>query len=243
MPKTKKILIIVGCSQKKLPHPAPAIDLNQGQLFKSVKKVALQNQFDLKILSGKYGLLNPDEIIEPYNQKIKTKADVKRIQDLIKSKIVHIWRKYDIILTIMGKKYQEVLKPYLDNKFYIIFDKRGIGGYLSQVSHFSKLQTSQLLQEIRQFQQLECAEYLWSYWDFTIGEKYHEPNRPHTCTYCYFNKDICCSFSELYPELYYKAIRDYHSKIEKVQVSSKVNSMQEATLDHFFNTKLPIGDD
>ena len=131
----------------------------------------------------------------------------------------------------------------LDNKFYVVFDKRGIGGYLSRVYHFSKLQTSQLIQEIQQFQQLECAEHLWSYWDFAVGEKYHDPNLPHTCTYCYFNKDMCCSFSELYPELYHKAIRDYHNNAEKVQVSNKVNSIQKTTLDHFFKTKLPIKDD
>ncbi len=30
-----KILIIAGCSKKKLPEPAPASELNHGQLFKA----------------------------------------------------------------------------------------------------------------------------------------------------------------------------------------------------------------
>ena len=207
---TPKILIIAGCSQKKLPHPSPAIDPNQGQLFKSIKRIAFQNNFDLKILSGKYGLLEPNQVIAPYNQKIQTKADIRRIQNLIKNKISKVWRSYDLIITIMGKKYVEVLRPYLDSKFYVVFDRRGIGGYLSQVSHFSKLQTSQLLQAIIRFQIIECAEYLWSYWDFAIVDRYTDPNRPHTCTNCYFQKDNSCSFSELYPHLYQKHIRDYH---------------------------------
>ena len=181
-------------------------------------------------------------MISPYNQKIKTKADIKRIQELIKGKIDSVWRNYDLIITIMGKKYQQVLKPYFDNKFYVVFDKRGIGGYLSKISHFSKLQTSQLLQEIVQFRQFECAEYLWSYWDFAIGERYHDPNRPHTCINCYFQKQNMCSFSELYPNLYQRHIRDYHTILNarresyldsKEQEGSKLIYSQSTTLDLF----------
>ena len=237
---SKKILIIAGCSQKKLPHPAPAIDLNQGQLFRSIKKVAFQNHFDLKILSGKFGLLEPHQVIEPYNQKIKTKADIQRVQKLIKGKINIIWKSYDLIITIMGRKYQEVLKPFFDNKFYVVFDVRGIGGYLSKVSHFSRLQTSQLLQEIKEFQQLECSEYLWSHWNFAIGEKYTDSNHPHTCVNCYFQKETKCSFSELYPNLYQKHIRDLHiiSKNSNTiaQVHHKINPSPKITLDLFLKT-------
>jgi len=86
----KKILIIAGCSQKKSLDPACAIDLNQGQLFRGIKKLAFQNQFDLKILSGKHGLLEPDQIIEPYNQKIKTKADILRVREMINPRIAKI---------------------------------------------------------------------------------------------------------------------------------------------------------
>ncbi len=244
--KENRVLIIAGCSQKKLTHPAPAINLNQGQLFRSIKKVARQNYFDLKILSGKYGLLDPNEVIHPYNQEIRTKADIKRIQDLIKGKIDYIWRNYDLIITIMGRKYQQVMKPYFDNKFHVVFDKRGIGGYLSKVSHFSKLLTSQFLQEITQFRQFECAEYLWSYWDFAIGERYHDPNCPHTCINCYFQKDSVCSFSELYPNLYQKHIRDYHAILNarhensldnKEQIGRSLNYFQNTTLDLFLTEK------
>lgn len=49
MKKDKKIVIIAGCSKKKLSYPAPAIDLNQGQLFKAIKKLALKHDFDMKI--------------------------------------------------------------------------------------------------------------------------------------------------------------------------------------------------
>ncbi len=152
----KKILVIAGCSYKKLLNPAPAIDLNQGQLFKAIRKLTIQNNFDLKILSGKYGLLEPDQFIEPYNQKIKTRADIVRIREIINPKITQIWIDYDMIIVIMGKNYREVLKPFFNNKFYVVYDRRGIGGYKSLIANYLKLPTHQLLQELKKFQQLEC---------------------------------------------------------------------------------------
>ena len=83
----KKILVIAGCSKKKLSNPAPAIDLNQGQLFRSIRKLVIQNHFDLKVLSGKYGLLEPNEVIKPYNQMIKTKADIIRVRKMTSPRI------------------------------------------------------------------------------------------------------------------------------------------------------------
>lgn len=100
----KKILVIAGCSQKKSLNPACAIDLNQGQLFKGIKKLAFQNQFDLKILSGKYGLLEPDQIIEPYNQRIKTRADIFRVRELINPKITQITEKFFALFLIISLK-------------------------------------------------------------------------------------------------------------------------------------------
>ncbi|KKK42994.1 hypothetical protein LCGC14_1346110 [marine sediment metagenome] len=151
--------------------PAPAIELNQGQLFRSIKNLVAQNNFDLKILSGKYGILEPDQIIKPYNQKIKTQADIIREREEIIIKLCQIWRDYDIILVIMGGKYRQVIQPFFDNKFYVVFNKRGIGGYLSVVSRYRKLRTPQLLQDIAQFQILECSEFLWNRWYFNPFQK------------------------------------------------------------------------
>ena len=146
-----KVLVLAGCSQKKLNYPAPAIELNQGQLFRGIKKLTMSNNFDLKILSGKYGLLDSNEIIAPYNQKIRTKKDILRIRRRIFPKMLKTTEIYDLIIVIMGKNYREVIEPLFNDKFIIIYDKRGIGGYLSLISWFNKLQTDQLLKEIEKF--------------------------------------------------------------------------------------------
>ena len=146
-----KVLVLAGCSQKKLDYPAPAIELNQGQLFRGIKKLSISNNFDLKILSGKYGLLESNEVIAPYNQKIRTKKDILRIRRKIFPKMLKTIERYDLIIIIMGKNYREVVEPLFNDKFIIIYDKRGIGGYLSLISRFNKLHTNQLLNELEKF--------------------------------------------------------------------------------------------
>ncbi|KKN12075.1 hypothetical protein LCGC14_1020140 [marine sediment metagenome] len=146
-----KVLVLAGCSQKKLNYPAPAIELNQGQLFRGIKKLTMSNNFDLKILSGKYGLLDSNEIIAPYNQKIRTKKDILRIRRRIFPKMLKTTEIYDLIIVIMGKNYREVIEPLFNENFIIIYDKRGIGGYLSLISKFNKLPTNQLLKELEKF--------------------------------------------------------------------------------------------
>jgi len=149
--KIMKILVLTGCSQRKLCYPAPAIELNQGQLFRGIKKLARSNNFDLKILSGKYGLLDSNEIISPYNQKISTKKDILRIRRKSFPKLFRAIERYDLIIVIMGKNYREVIEPVFNDKFIVIYDKRGIGGYLSLISRFNKLHTTQLLKELEKF--------------------------------------------------------------------------------------------
>ncbi len=144
-------MIIAGCSQKKLNYPAPAIELNQGQLFKSIKKLAKSHNFDLKILSGKYGLLDSNQIISPYNQRIRVKKDVLRIRRIITPNLIKIHKDYDLIIVILGKKYLEVIEPLIDNKFLILYDRRGIGGYLYLFSKYNKLPKNQLLKELEKF--------------------------------------------------------------------------------------------
>jgi len=61
-----KNLIIIGCSAEKLKYKAPAKDLYTGVIFKKSLNLANRIGGDIYILSGLYGLVTPDTIIEPY---------------------------------------------------------------------------------------------------------------------------------------------------------------------------------
>ena len=144
----------------------------------------------------------------------------------------------------MGSKYREVLQPFFDNKFYVVFDKRGIGGYKQLVATYLKLPTHRVLKTIQKFQHIECSLYLWSIWDFTPNFTYIGPNRPHCCLYCCFQKENKCIFSEIYPRLYRKYQEDRvfitshshtnknkHKKIKTIR--SKLSSKQKTSLTDF----------
>ena len=131
----KKILVIAGCSSKKLLYAAPAKNLYQGTLFKKIKKLVTYNQLDFMILSAKYGIIHENDIIKPYNKTLKNKNDILKLRKKVIPKLKAIELNYDLIIIIMGKKYRDVLSPLFDdNKYKMIYDQRGIGGLTAKLN-------------------------------------------------------------------------------------------------------------
>ena len=64
------VVALVACSSRKLPRPAPARDLYQGQLFKAARAYVEARGWPWHILSARYGLVDPDLVLEPYDQPI-----------------------------------------------------------------------------------------------------------------------------------------------------------------------------
>ena len=62
-----KTVVLVGCGAEKLPAPAKAKDLYTGPLFKKARAYAEKFGDEWRILSAKYGLLDPERVIEPYD--------------------------------------------------------------------------------------------------------------------------------------------------------------------------------
>ncbi|WP_122053649.1 DUF6884 domain-containing protein [Vibrio sp. Evd11] len=75
----KKNTLIIACSNSKLPHVARAIDLYTGNVFQTLKRNTDSNpleDWNILILSGKHGLLEATELIEPYNQEVPGINDI-----------------------------------------------------------------------------------------------------------------------------------------------------------------------
>jgi len=143
-----KILLIHSCSSKKLNKPALVKDFYKGQLFGMLLKLAKNHSLDWIVISGKYGLLKPNDFIEPYDSKIKTKEDIERIKGLTIHKLKPMIENYDKILVIMGKNYRDVIRSLINDKFIIITHKKGLFGYLSLVSNWNKLTKSEFKMEL-----------------------------------------------------------------------------------------------
>jgi len=73
------MLVIVGCGNRKLKGMHPAGDLYDSVYFRLkleyARKIAT-NEDSIKILSGKYGFLHLDEMIECYDQQINQPGGV-----------------------------------------------------------------------------------------------------------------------------------------------------------------------
>ena len=134
----EKILIITSCSFKKRNYKTNASDLYKGHLFKKVKKFARSNNFDFKIVSAKYGLLNPKDIIEPYDRTISNKKDVLNLQKKVISELLGSISNYKFVLIIVGSKYRKVLEPINKKNMYYVINHKGIGGYSNLMSKFLK---------------------------------------------------------------------------------------------------------
>lgn len=69
----KKILVLVGCGAEKLQIPAPARRLYVGPLFRDRRGYAEQIEREggrWAIVSAKLGLVDPDRVVAPYDQRL-----------------------------------------------------------------------------------------------------------------------------------------------------------------------------
>ncbi|MHA1671974.1 MAG: DUF6884 domain-containing protein [Promethearchaeota archaeon] len=144
----QQIVIITGCSVKKLTKKAPASELYQGVVFKKVKDLAKLLKLDFMTLSAKYGLLYGSEIIEPYDVVIKNKTDILKLQEIVIPQLVQIEKKYSLIILIMGKNYRAVIAPRFGAKYKMIHDSKGIGGLTSRLNRYLKNSLQILLNDL-----------------------------------------------------------------------------------------------
>lgn len=66
----EKHLVIVGCGKAKLGHPAAAKDLYTGNLFQASRRYAEAFGSYWVIASAKHGIVDPDTILTPYDQRL-----------------------------------------------------------------------------------------------------------------------------------------------------------------------------
>ena len=118
VPSDNKKIVLISCVKSKLNVPAQAKDLYISPQFKYSLKYAYKINADkIFILSAKYGLLELDQLIDPYeqtlsNQKSEQKAWAVNVLNSLETK-TNLFSDYFIILA--GKKYREYLIPAIKN--------------------------------------------------------------------------------------------------------------------------------
>jgi len=109
------VIGLVACGAKKKATAAPAKDLYISSLFKKSRSFAESKCEKWFILSAKYGLLLPEQFVEPYNETLKSYGVKERaewaefvFQDISK----HI-NPGDKIIFLAGNCYRQFLIPKL----------------------------------------------------------------------------------------------------------------------------------
>lgn len=63
-------VLVLACSATKLDHAARAFEIYQGAMFRKGLEYSQREGLWTMILSAKYGLINWDHWVEPYDQKM-----------------------------------------------------------------------------------------------------------------------------------------------------------------------------
>lgn len=72
-------IALIGCVKKKADKPCEAKDMYISPLFKGCYRLAKKLEAEkIYILSAKYGLIEENQIIKPYNETLNDKSEYER---------------------------------------------------------------------------------------------------------------------------------------------------------------------
>jgi hypothetical protein len=109
---------LISCGKEKLDHAAPAQDLYTGSYFRLCKQWISKRTGEhgrcdeWAILSAKYGLVMPDQVIEPYDLALSDLPRLKRErwEDWVLEQLMDKWGETVIYMVLMGHDYKHVVK-------------------------------------------------------------------------------------------------------------------------------------
>ena len=114
-----KRIVLISCVSKKLPYKVKAKDLYISPLFKLNYQYAKSlNPDKIFILSAKYGLLNLEQEIEPYNETLNTKSTLE-IKNWAQKVLIDLKKQTDLendeFIFLAGTKYRKFLILHIKN--------------------------------------------------------------------------------------------------------------------------------
>lgn len=126
--ESKTRIALVSCVKSKRDFKSAARDLYISPLFRGLRRYAEANADRWYILSAEYGLVSPEERIEPYERTLKTmkmperKAWAERVNDKLKEVLpcdAEVIRDTEIIF-LAGDRYRRDLVPFLEERGFPI---------------------------------------------------------------------------------------------------------------------------
>ena len=117
MGETMTTIVLISCASRKLSHKARARDLYISTLFRMNMKYAQQfSPQKVFVLSAKYGLVQLDEEIEPYDVTLNKMSACER-RNWAAKVVSQLQEHCDLgnahFVILAGQKYRQYLLPHL----------------------------------------------------------------------------------------------------------------------------------
>jgi hypothetical protein len=111
----RKTVFLVSCVSEKHNGPMPARELYCSAWFQKARAFVERQVGEWFILSAKYGLVAPEQVIEPYNETLsgKTVAERKEWSNKVVQELRLRCTPATSIVFLAGEKYREFLVPAL----------------------------------------------------------------------------------------------------------------------------------
>ena len=139
-------LLILSCSDRKVKGtiPMPALERYDGVNYRVIKKLKRDGKFpkdlDIVIISARYGFLEPDDLIEYYDQNMTEERALELRPDVLASLEEFLKdRNYEEIFVNLGKTYLLALngfKKFLSDKTKVIYAEGGIGQKMKKMEEW-----------------------------------------------------------------------------------------------------------
>lgn len=139
--------IFISCVKRKKDLITEAENLYDSTFFKYCLKYAKSfNTKNIFILSAKYGLLNLNDIISPYDLTLKKMN--KKEKNIWENKVINQCKNNNInfndkTIWLCGKEYRKNLINYFPNSYLPLADKGGIGNQIKFMKNFLEKQTKE----------------------------------------------------------------------------------------------------
>ncbi len=113
---------LVACVKTKLPHASAAQDLYTSSLFRFARQYAELVADRWFILSAKHGVLEPTEVIEPYEQTLKTmrKAERERWSHRVREQLSERLTTSSSVIFLAGQRYCEGIADALKEQGHTV---------------------------------------------------------------------------------------------------------------------------
>ena len=129
------MIVFISCTKKKKDYKCPARELySASRWFRGAYEYAKTlNPRKVYILSAKYGLLEEDEIVEPYEKSLTKEkdAEIRRWSAMVVKQIERNGiDRHERVIFLCGKNYRKYLTRYFENSFAPL-SHMGIGKQLA----------------------------------------------------------------------------------------------------------------